>query len=139
MRHLLASALISALVPAALGATASLIDYNGDGVISRMEFETAVAVIAREADVNGDGIIDNTEFPWTEADKRLFDNDGDGRIISVGIQEFQDGMNLAFNALDADMNDVLDAEEVKAGEQIYGILGPRPVHAASMAVTRPRL
>ena len=131
MRYLLAMALTAALAPVAIAASAALIDYDSDGVISRIEFETAVAVIATQADANGDGIIDATEFNWTAADRRLFDNDRDGRIMSVGIQEFCDGMNLAFNALDRDMNDALDASEVKAGEAIYGILGPRPTHAAS--------
>lgn len=139
MRYLLASALALALIPSAAAAAAALVDYDGDGMISRLEFDSAVAVIAAEADSNGDGIIDNTEFPWTEADKRLFDNNGDGRIISVGVQEFCDGMALAFSALDADMNDLLDPTEVKAGEKTYGIVAPRPAHAASIPVTRPRL
>jgi hypothetical protein len=129
----------AALVPCVIASAASLTDYDQDGLISRIEFESAVAEIAAAADVNGDGLIDGTEFPWTEADKRLFDNDSDGKITAVGIQEFRDGMNLAFNALDTDMNDVLDAAELKAGANTYGVSFRQAGPAAGLSITRPRL
>lgn len=102
-------------------AAGSLVDYNGDGIISREEFRNAVTELAYASDANNDGVIDGGEFPWTAKDLALFDTDGDGKITSVGIQEFEDGMMSAFTALDMDQDDSLGPEEVAAAESRLGL------------------
>lgn len=128
--------LVAALcAPPALAA--GLIDYDGDGRISRTEFRTAIVAIANAADANGDGLITADEFAFTEADLALFDNDGDGKVSSVGVQEFIDGMDLAFDTMDVDMDDYLSAAELAAGRGRYGALKPAPADQAASAKPRP--
>ena len=87
------AAAFAALAPAF---AAGLVDHDGDGRISRVEYRESVAAIAAAADRNGDGLIAADEFPFTPADLALFDNNADGAVTSVAIQEFIDGMDLAF-------------------------------------------
>ncbi len=129
------AAALSALSAAHAG---GLVDYDGDGLISRVEFHAAVTAIARAADADGDGVITGEEFAFTPADLALFDNDGDGRITAVGVQEFIDGMDLAFDAMDADMNDYLDSDELAAARGRYGIAAPAAIPGqAASAKPRP--
>jgi hypothetical protein len=112
------------LVLMAPALAASLVDYDGNGAISREEFRNAVTELAYASDANNDGILDGGEFPWSEEDLKLFDTNGDGKITSVGIQEFQDGMAGAFDALDANADDSLDAGEIAAAEARFGLPAP---------------
>ena len=116
-----AAALIVLVAFAGAAQAASLVDYNGDGAISREEFRNAVTELAYASDANSDGVLDGGEFPWSDEDLKLFDTNGDGVITSVGIQEFQDGMATAFDALDANADGVLDATEIADAEKRYGL------------------
>lgn len=102
----------------------ALVDHDGDGRVSRVEYRTIVAQIARAADTDGNGLITSAEFSFTQADLALFDNDGDGQIASVSIQEFIDGMDIAFDAMDGDLDGYLSAAELEAANGRYGIAAP---------------
>jgi Ca2+-binding EF-hand superfamily protein len=108
-----------AAVPCALAG--GLTDYDGDGRVSLTEYRTAVAEIAERADVDKNGVIDASEFTFTAADLALFDNNADVKVTAVGVQEFIDGMDVAFEAMDADMDGYLNAAELGAAKGRYGI------------------
>lgn len=129
------AAAFAALAPAF---AAGLVDHDGDGRISRVEYRESVAAVAAAADRNGDGLIAADEFPFTPADLALFDNNADGAVTSVAIQEFIDGMDLAFDAMDADMDEYLSAPELVAAKGRYGIAAPVSMHGDQAASAKPR-
>lgn len=116
-----ASALAYSVLLSGAATAGSLVDYNGDGAISHEEFRNAVTEVAYASDANNDGTLDGSEFPWRDEDLKLFDTNGDGKITSVGIQEFEDGMMSAFDALDVNRDETLDAGEVSAAEERFGL------------------
>ncbi len=119
------SAALAALCALMAPAWASgLIDHDGDGRLSRVEYRTAVTDVARAADADANGLITAAEFPFTAADLALFDNNADGEVTSVGVQEFIDGMDVAFDAMDADLDGYLSADELSAAMGRYGIAAP---------------
>ncbi|MFT3810126.1 MAG: hypothetical protein QM698_09430 [Micropepsaceae bacterium] len=118
---------------------AGLIDHDGDDRISRVEYRTAVADIAQAADADKDGLITSAEFPFTSADLALFDNNGDGAVTSVGVQEFIDGMDVAFDAMDADMDNYLSIAELHDANGRYGIAAPVSMRLGDQAASaKPR-
>ncbi len=123
---------------AALAAT--LTDHDGDGRITRTEYREAVTAIAIAADADKDGLITPAEFAFTPADLALFDNNGDGIVTSVGVQEFIDGMDVAFDAMDADMDGALSADELNAARGRYGIAPPVSMNGSGdqAASAKPR-
>lgn len=141
IRHRLCALLTLA---AALGAAgpalaAELRDYDGDGMVSRTEYGAAVAAIAKAADADRDGIIKAREFPFTSADLALFDNNGDGVVTAVGVQEFIDGMDIAFDAMDLDLDGYLSLAELAAAKGRYGFAAPAGKTADGQAASgKPR-
>lgn len=123
-------------LPPALAA--GLVDHDGDGRISRIEYRESVTAIAAAADRNGDGLITADEFPFTPADLALFDNNADGAVTSVGVEEFIDGMDIAFDAMDTDMDEYLSAPELAAAKGRYGIAAPVSMHGDQAASAKPR-
>ncbi len=119
-------------------AAAGVDDHDGDGRVSRVEYAASVKAIALAADADGNGVIDASEFAFTPADLALFDNNGDGRIASVGVQEFIDGMDIAFDAMDTDMDGYLSIAELDAAGGRYGILAPRASIDGQAASAKPR-
>ena len=138
-RRIAPVAMLAAAFPAAsLALTANLIDHDGDGRISRVEYRTSVAAIAKAADADGNGLITRDEFDFTPADLALFDNDGDGVVTSVGVQEFIDGMDIAFDTMDADMDDHLSADELHAAQGRYGVAPSAAPRGDQAASAKPR-
>jgi len=138
IRSLAPWTLAVALAAPGLALAASLVDHDGDGRISRIEYRAAVARIAETADTNADGLITPDEFPFTPADLALFDNNADGAVTSVPVQEFIDGMDLAFDAMDADMDEYLSAAELAAANGRYGIAAPVSMRGDQAASAKPR-
>lgn len=131
---------LAAGLAAHAAAAEGLIDHDDDGRVSRVEYRTAVTEIAHKADANHDGVITRDEFAFTPADLALFDNNGDGEVTSVGVQEFIDGMELAFDAMDANIDNYLSVEELNAANGRYGIAAPvsmAPGDQAASAKPRP--
>lgn len=124
VRHLAPVLMLAAHVLGGAALAAALTDHDGDGRITRTEYREAVTAIAIAADADKDGLITPEEFAFTPADLALFDNNGDGVVTSVGVQEFIDGMDVAFDAMDADMDGALSADELSAARGRYGIAPP---------------
>jgi len=104
---------------AAMAATASLgyaagnpADYDGDGRISREEFQNQSARTAFSADKNSNGAIDDDESRLTAEQRKAMDTNGDGR---VSVEELQAGQMEGFAALDKNGDGYLDANEMKGG------------------------
>ena len=87
-------------------------DYNGDGRISREEFQNQAARSAFSADKNKDGSIDDGELKLTAEQRKAIDTNGDG---SVSVEELQGGQMDGFAALDKNGDGFLDANEMKCG------------------------
>lgn len=130
-RRAIVTGLFAALSASGLAMAASLTDHDEDGRISRTEYRTAVIAIANAADANKDGFITLDEFAYTPADLALFDNNGDGIVTSVGLQEFIDGMDVAFDTMDTDMDNHLSAGELTAARGRYGIAPPVSMNGAA--------
>jgi hypothetical protein len=140
-RHRLCALLTLAAVIGATAApacAASLEDYDGDGKVSRTEYREAITAIANAADANKDGMIDASEFAYTPADLALFDNNADGKISAVGVQEFIDGMDVAFDAMDTDLDGYLGVLEIEAAKARYGIAAPGLKRGNQAASENPR-
>lgn len=138
-RHLAPVLMLAAHVLGGAALAAALTDHDGDGRITRTEYREAVTAIARAADADKDGLITPDEFDFTPADLALFDNNGDGIVTSVGVQEFIDGMDVAFDAMDADMDGALNADELNAARGRYGIAPPVSKNGGDQAASaKPR-
>ncbi|MCE9523582.1 MAG: hypothetical protein K8S25_14265 [Alphaproteobacteria bacterium] len=87
-------------------------DYNGDGRISREEFQNQAARAAFSADKNKDGSIDDSEMKLTAEQRKAIDTNGDG---SVSVEELQGGQMDGFAALDKNGDGFLDPNEMKGG------------------------
>jgi Ca2+-binding EF-hand superfamily protein len=105
------------------------VDRNGDGVISREEFQAARAEQFGRRDRNQDGFIDSADLRERAAARaalaegigrvqQRMDTNGDGRLSK---DEFLRGGLDLFERADTDGNGSLDAKELQAARaQAFG-------------------
>jgi Ca2+-binding EF-hand superfamily protein len=87
-------------------------DYDGDGRISREEFQNQAARASFSADKNNNGAIDEGEFRLTAEQRKALDTNGDGRVT---VEELQAGQVAGFAEIDKNGNGFIDADEMKGG------------------------
>jgi hypothetical protein len=98
------------------------VDLNGDGAITKVEARTARETAFRALDTNNDGFVTDAEKAATRdgaAKKRGGggpnggggDTNGDGKISR---DEFMNAPYRAFDRLDANNNDIIDASELES-------------------------
>lgn len=94
------------------------IDVNGDGVITRAEYQTVQAMRWPQIDRNGDGFLSDDDFPRIAvgraraqlADIAYLDANGDGRISR---DEFVNGPAPVFRRADRNGDGILTRSEVE--------------------------
>jgi len=98
-------------------------DTNGDGMITRAEFDDARAKMFDRLDRNHDGYIDKDDAPRLALRRQkdsggrgqemmlMLDKDGDGR---VSREEFLSGPGLLFQRADSNHDGVVDKTELAA-------------------------
>ncbi len=87
----------------------NLIDTDGDGRITRSEFDLKRMDAFFIRDANGDGKLSRAEFPGiSDALFAKTDTDGDGFISGI---EFNQADWLAFDAIDINGDGVIDFDE----------------------------
>tara|TARA_R110002020_G_scaffold184947_2_gene382326 strand:+ start:40842 stop:41288 length:447 start_codon:yes stop_codon:yes gene_type:complete len=100
-------------------------DLNGDGQVTRPEFQASRSTLFDRLDRNGDGYVDSSDAPRRplarqQVGDRLtklrqaFDRNGDGRMSR---EEFLGGPAYVFAYADTDGNDVIDATELQVFRQ----------------------
>lgn len=99
-------------------------DLNNDGEITREEVGERRAQILERLDRNGDGVARSSDAPrfargrYNEALDQLlsnFDSNGDGELSRA---EFVDGPTLGFDRIDANGDDLLNAEEMSGLQEM---------------------
>ncbi|MBX9814549.1 MAG: hypothetical protein K2X76_07595, partial [Sphingomonas sp.] len=94
------------------GAGLRLLDRDGDGKITRAEYDAPFA----QLDANRDGFVDATEraaAPQGGARLARLDRDGDGKITRAEYE-------TPFDRLDANKDGVIDASELAAVRGRFG-------------------
>ena len=93
-------------------------DTDGDGQVTRQEFDDAHAANFADADANGDGRVTLEEFTAYRERRRAermeamfqrFDANGDG---AVSVEEFGPNATNRFDALDQNADGVVTQQEV---------------------------
>lgn len=91
-------------------------DADGDGMVTRQEFQISRSALFGRLDRNGDGAIDGADAPpFGQAAKRMarviarMDTNGDGRVHR---SEFDAAPAVLFDRADLDRNGVVDPYEL---------------------------
>ena len=99
-----------------------VLDTNHDGYVTRSDFRFASSHPFHLIDLDGDGLISRKEW---EAGFALFDTDGDGKVTK---EEFKtlNHPGFVFSLLDTDGDGLIDHEEYNTGFDVMDVDGDRP-------------
>lgn len=122
------------------GAAFIELDRDGDGGITRAEFEARGAVRFDRADADADGLLSAEELTAAmtagmtrrvDALLARLDTSGDGMISAEELAQARDGRRAGagmFERLDADADGAISAEEFAEMQRGHGRLGRRGPH-----------
>lgn len=113
----------NAIVKVFIDRLVDLVDGNGDGKVSKAEFDEARRIHFAAADQNSDGVVTRSEFvhlsvaevgalsrPWTGPVFAAFDRNADGRLTKGEVSATADEI---FAHADRDGNGTVTADEIR--------------------------